>query len=74
MALSDCINCWNTPCTCGWYLRTLTEKHLIEQKILLERAIEFKQKYPNAIFSDDWKSKMTKDDMAFMHALKGGTK
>lgn len=19
MALSDCVKCWNTPCTCGWH-------------------------------------------------------
>jgi hypothetical protein len=21
MSLSDCIKCWNTPCTCGWEYR-----------------------------------------------------
>lgn len=22
MALSDCVKCWNTPCTCGWGFKT----------------------------------------------------
>lgn len=21
MALSDCVKCWDTPCTCGWHWR-----------------------------------------------------
>ena len=24
MAMSDCIKCWNTPCTCGWEYRNLS--------------------------------------------------
>lgn len=24
MAMSDCEKCWNTPCTCGWDYKGLT--------------------------------------------------
>jgi len=31
MSLSDCIKCWDTPCTCGWDYRNYTKEHRIEQ-------------------------------------------
>ena len=45
MALSDCIKCWDTPCTCGheWekYNKEQLEKHLVMILDVYER------KYPN---------------------------
>ena len=33
MALSDCINCWDTPCTCGW-------SYLVWDNERIQRLIE----------------------------------
>lgn len=26
MAMSDCPKCWDTPCSCGWEYRNMTEE------------------------------------------------
>ena len=30
MAMSDCIKCWDTPCTCGWDYRDYTKSRRME--------------------------------------------
>lgn len=31
MSMSDCIKCWDTPCSCGYEYRTLTVESRIQQ-------------------------------------------
>ncbi len=52
--LSDCIKCWNTPCTCGWELRHYSISYLERQKGLIERAIQFKKEHPHVQFHNDF--------------------
>ena len=67
MSLSDCPRCWSTPCTCGWRLRRYSLEELEEQKLQLEKAIQFKTDNPKAIFSS-W-GKSTLDDEKFYKFL-----
>lgn len=39
MALSDCVRCWNTPCTCGWGWRLYTRKARIETILMLVKTL-----------------------------------
>lgn len=48
MAMSDCINCWETPCSCGYdYLKYNTVESIDEKIKLLQAVKEVKLKYPN---------------------------
>jgi hypothetical protein len=29
--MSDCVKCWDTPCTCGWGYKHLTKEQRIER-------------------------------------------
>lgn len=40
MAMSDCIDCWVTPCECGRDYRHRSTKWLIEQRDMLQRIID----------------------------------
>ena len=35
MALSDCMKCWDTPCTCGWDYRHMSKAARIEQAAVI---------------------------------------
>ena len=70
MSLSDCIKCWDTPCSCGWDYRH-NSRQSIEDKIEMFRLIlKYKVDHPNAIFSEGWGNKPeTEDDRALMEIL-----
>ena len=70
MSLSDCIKCWDNPCSCGWDYRNYS-RQTIEDKIEMFRLIlKYKEDNPNAKFSDGWGEKTeTEDDIALMVIL-----
>ncbi len=43
MAMSDCLHCWNTPCSCGWDYRNYSIEYLEEQKILITLLFSLKK-------------------------------
>lgn len=69
MALADCEKCWDTPCTCGWYLRGASIVYLEEQKRHYEKAIAFMKANPTAKFSS-FSEDETEDDKRFMEFLR----
>ena len=52
--VTDCIKCWNTPCSCGWELRHYNVQYLEKQKLLIEKAIQFKKEHPHMEFHSDF--------------------
>ena len=40
MSLSDCIKCWETPCTCGWDFRKKPDENI---KSLIEGIIKYRK-------------------------------
>lgn len=68
MALSDCIHCWDTPCTCGWEYRNYSMEALQERVKMVTLIMAFKQQYPDAVFSK-WSEKETEDDRLFMEFI-----
>ncbi len=70
MGLSDCIKCWDTPCSCGWEYRRYLKQPLEDKIELFKLILKYKNDHPDAIFSDGWYSKTeTEDDIALMHIL-----
>jgi len=65
MALSDCIHCWDTPCTCGWEYRNLPIEELQNRVGMFAMMLAFKRRNPKAVFSK-WNEKETEDDDRFM--------
>jgi len=54
MALSDCVNCWETPCVCGHDYKDWSEEKIEKQIEMLENVLKSKQgwtpvyeKYPD---------------------------
>lgn len=44
MAMSDCIDCWSTPCECGTDYKHWSVKRLQEQILMLQRVLNEKEK------------------------------
>jgi hypothetical protein len=63
MSLSDCTKCWDTPCTCGWYYRLMSNNRLKNRIDLLNKVLKFKEDNPKAKYSDYGKE--TEDDQKF---------
>jgi hypothetical protein len=40
MAMSDCVKCWETPCTCGWDYRNWKRKDLIKMRDMFQQLID----------------------------------
>ena len=54
MGMSDCDNCWSTPCICGWGYRWWTVKRLDNFIEMLSKVREFVSNNPYAKFSKDF--------------------
>ena len=48
MALSDCIHCWETPCSCGWEYIDWKDSRLNEHIQLLTKLQVLKIEHPKA--------------------------
>ena len=70
MGMSDCVKCWDTPCTCGWCWREGAIEYLEKQKMILEKAIRWRKEHPNAKFSRTNSEPDTKDDIEYMEAVR----
>lgn len=44
MAMSDCVKCWDTPCTCGHDYKDWTEVRLEAQIAMLQKVLDEKRK------------------------------
>lgn len=62
MALSDCENCWDTPCTCGFNWRFWTDERLQQVIQTLEKVRRIKRETPG----------IENDKEAFKEALRNG--
>ena len=70
MSLSDCIKCWDTPCSCGWEYRNYPKQDLEDKTELYKLILKYKTDNPDAKFSDGWGDKTeTEDDKALMVIL-----
>ena len=70
MALSDCIKCWDTPCTCGWEQRNSSIEYLENRICFLQLIIEFKKSNPNAKHSQWFSDPETEDDKRYMEFIR----
>lgn len=74
MSLSDCVKCWDTPCTCGWGYKNYSIEALEKRIKLFEKIIKFKKQFPDANFSGYMiivDEKGTKDDRKLMEFING---
>ncbi len=44
MSMSDCIKCWDTPCTCGYGYRDWSVERLRQQIAMLQQVLAEKEK------------------------------
>lgn len=58
MSLSDCPQCWDTPCTCGYGYRNMT----LEQRVKLAAAILDPPYEPSGFYSDNRARKTVEGD------------
>ena len=65
MALSDCINCWDTPCTCGWDYLPWSEDRLQKLIVTLSAVLAYKRQHKVAPdirnISSDERAKIMKE-------------
>jgi hypothetical protein len=47
MSLSDCPECWDTPCACGWEYKHYGIKELKRMRNLFDALIDYKILYEN---------------------------
>ena len=69
MSLSDCLKCWDTPCTCGWEYRNYPISALKKWVRMFETIIDFKQKNPDHKFSTRFSDPETEDDKKFVECM-----
>ena len=69
MSLSDCMKCWDTPCTCGWDYRNYTRQTLEDKIELFRLILKYKTDHPDAKFSQISFDAETEDDKALMKIL-----
>lgn len=69
MALSDCVKCWDTPCTCGWEQRGWLIENLEKRIKFLQKVLAFTKANPDAKYSK-WDEPETEDDKRFMENLR----
>jgi hypothetical protein len=50
MAMSDCIMCWDTPCTCGWGYRNYSKERLAN---IIARITQYRSKEEAASILDE---------------------
>jgi hypothetical protein len=53
MALSDCPQCWNTPCTCGYDYKHWSLAVLIKFREMIDGVITKKQAEIRSDFDED---------------------
>lgn len=70
MSLSDCIKCWDTPCTCGWEYRDWSIEQLEHHAKMLNKILFFRKQSPNLKFSIFFSAPETEDDKRFMEYMK----
>jgi len=44
MSMSDCENCWETPCVCGYGYRNWSVEGLEEQIAMLQKVLDERKK------------------------------
>lgn len=69
MSMSDCVKCWDTPCSCGWDYRNYAEQTCLERIAMFKAIIEYHKSHPKAVFSKSWSEPETADDKAIMDAI-----
>lgn len=47
--ISNCDNCWSTPCTCGYVYKDYTEKELVE---LIRNILSYHVVYAGAVLAE----------------------
>lgn len=72
MGLSDCIKCWDTPCTCGWEYRNWGIEKLAYHIGILNKVLMFKKQSSNLKFSMMFSDPETEDDHRLEDFIKGG--
>jgi hypothetical protein len=68
---SDCIKCWDTPCTCGWDYRNWSADKLKEQIDILQKVKQFKEYNPQYEYSKYSFELQTEGDNKLYNYLNG---
>jgi len=70
MSLSDCIKCWDNPCSCGWDYRNYPKQSIKDKIEMFKLILKYKTDHPHADFSEGWgQNPETEDDKALMVIL-----